>query len=340
MRPKFHWLALAFLTGGLHAQPLQTPPAPPGMSYQKVTGGIELHHLSPVEYFRGLLGMSPAERERLLANKSPEERKIILAKAAEYEALPRPIREARLRQTELRWELLDLMKLPPTARRARLMEISVLDRPMVQSALMQWDEVPPATQKALMEKQSFLRIYLRLQAASPQGQQEIIAALPAQRRQHWSQEISRWQALPETQRAELCGQFQRFCSLSLPEQKETFEALSESERREMEKALLAFNQLPDAQRAQCIASFGKFATMDPEERNEFFQNAARWQTMTPRERQLWRELVQRLPPIPPAPPGFPFGMPPLPPGMRVSDSARLGNELQPAIAAASTNELR
>jgi hypothetical protein len=336
MRPKFHWLGLVLLTATLRAQEFQPPPDPPGLHYRRVSAAIELHHLSPVEYFRGLLGMSPAERERLLVNKAPDERKIILAKVAEYEALPRDIREARLRQTELRWELLDLMKLSPDARKARLLEISVVDRPMVESGLRQWDEVPPATQKMLLEKQSFIGIYLRLQSASPKGQQEIIAALPFQRRLHWSEEIARWQALPEKQRAELCGQFQRFCSMSAPEQKETVEGLSESERREMEKALQSFNALPTAQRSQCIASFGKFATMDPEERDEFFQNAARWQAMTPRERQLWRELVQRLPPMPPMPPGFPLRMPPFPPG----DQTKWPANAQPTFVAASTNDLR
>ncbi|HZM02429.1 MAG TPA: DUF3106 domain-containing protein [Candidatus Saccharimonadales bacterium] len=326
-----HWLGTVLLTGGLQAQQSQLPPAPPALRYQMITQGIQLRHLSPVEYFRGLLGMSAEERERALAHKSPEERSVILAKVKEYEALPADIREARLRQTELRWELSDLMKLPAAARTARLKEISVLDLPMVQSRLRQWDEVPAPVQKELLEKQGFISIYLRLQGASREGQEEILAALPAQRRLHWSEELDRWQALPEKQRAELCGQFQRFCSMSGPEQRETVETLSESERQEMEKALQAFRQLPPAQRAQCIASFGKFATMAPEARNQFFENAARWDGMTARERQLWRELVQKLPlmtSMPPMPPGFPLSLPPFPPGMR------------PALAAASTNGWR
>jgi hypothetical protein len=330
-RHKFHWMGALLLTVGAQAQEAQLPPAPPPLRYQQVADGVQLRHLSPVEYFRGLLGMSPDERARVLANKSPEDRKLILAKVKEYEALPRDIREARLRQTELRWELLELMKLSPSARAARLREISVLDLPMIQSQLRQWDEVPADAQKALLEKEGFLSVYLRLQAASPEGQAEIIASLPAPRRVHWAGELERWQALPEARRAELCGQFQRFCSLSVPQQQQTVEALSESERQEMEKALRAFNQMPPQQRAICIASFGKFATMAPEERNQFFQNAARWESMSSRERQLWRELVHNLPPMPsmpPMPPDFPLHYPPFPPGA------------QPGLAAASTNQWR
>jgi hypothetical protein len=58
--------------------------------------------------------------------------------------------------------------------------------------------------------------------------------------------------------------------------------------------------------------------MTSDEQNEFLRNAAQWQEMTPQERRLWRDLVQRLPPMPPMPPGFrrasPGGLPPMPPG--------------------------
>ena len=64
--------------------------------------------------------------------------------------------------------------------------------------------------------------------------------------------------------------------------------------------------------------------MAPEERAEFLKNAARWDAMTADERQLWREMVHTLPPmppppsevlrnLPPMPPGFPGGFPPMPP---------------------------
>ena len=266
-----------------------------------------MHHLSPVEYFRGLLGMSPADRERALAGKSPAARKVILAKLQEYEAMPQPIREARLCQTELHWELSDLMKLAPGIRTNRLKEVSPLYRPMLEGLLRQWDAVPAATQKALMEKQSFISVYLRVQGSPAAVQQEILDKLPPERRARWAQEMDRWQGLPERERADLCAQFQRFCSMSGAEQRETVGPLSDAERQEMEKALQAFDQMPPAQRTQCINSFQKFATMPPDERSQFLKNAARWEAMTLHERQLWRELVHALPPTPP---NFPHKVPP------------------------------
>jgi hypothetical protein len=320
------------------------PPLPSAPQYQNVTSGVQLRHLSPVEYFRGLLGMSPDERERALANKSPVERTNLLAKLREYEALPREIREARLCQTELHWELSRLMKLAPRDRTNRLREVSPLYLPMVKNLLRQWDKVPADLQKTLLEKQSFIGTYLSMQGASAAARQEILDRLPPERRAHWAEEMDRWQALPEQQRAELCAQFQRFCSMSGQEQKETVNALSDAERREMEEALQAFRRLPPAQRTQCINSFRKFATLAPGERIQFLKNAARWDVMTSRERQLWRELVRTLPPLPPLPPdmpplpplppGFEQGTPPLPPDMPPLPP----NVTTPVVIARSTNE--
>jgi hypothetical protein len=300
---------------GAHAIETNSPPLPPLPRYENVAPGVQLHHLSPVEYFRGLLGMTPDERERALANKSPADRHLILAKLREYDAMPRGIREARLCQTELHWELSGLMRLGPRERAIRLEEVSPLYRPMVEGLLQEWDKVPANTQKALLERQNFIGIYLRMQGATAAARQDILDKLPPPRRAHWTEEMGRWQALPEKQRAELCAQFERFCSLTGPEQKETTDVLSDAERREMEESLRAFDRLPPDQRMQCINSFRKFATMTPGERNQFLENAARWDAMTSHERQLWRELVHSLPPMPPLPPGYPSELPPMPSGL-------------------------
>jgi hypothetical protein len=343
-RTGFHWSGLVvwstLLAAALQAAETNLPPSPSAPQYRNVTTGGQLHHLSPVAYFRGLLGMRPGDRERELANKSPADRTILLAKLREYATLPPGIREARLCQTELHWELSGLMKLAPRDRTNRLEEVSPLYRPMVEDLLRQWDKVPAEMQKTLLEKQSFIGIYLRMQDGSVAAQREILDKLSPERRAHWAEEMDHWQALPEKQRAELCAQFQRFCSLSGQEQKETVDALSDAERQEMATALRSFDLLPPAQRTQCIGSFRKFATMAPVERNQFLKNAARWDAMTSHERQLWRELVQTLPATPPVPPGFPSGLPPMPPGFQEGMRAMPPmppNVTSPVIIARSPN---
>jgi len=122
--------------------------------------------------------------------------------------------------------------------------------------------------------------------------------------------------LPESRREELRQAFRQFFYLSVEEQKETIQALSGTEQRQMEEALRSYANLPPALQRQCVESFRKFAAMSEEERNEFLQNAAKWEAMTARERQLWRALVNRLPPMPPD-----WQTPPMPPR---TASGRLG----------------
>ena len=60
--------------------PAPGPPAPPSPHwYQCVAHGVTVTNLTPVAYFRGLLGMTPEERDTVLVDKSAEERDRILA---------------------------------------------------------------------------------------------------------------------------------------------------------------------------------------------------------------------------------------------------------------------
>ena len=73
-----HWSGLAAVGALLAAARRRwkpTCPRPrPRRAIKTSRRCVQLRHLSPVEYFRGLLGMSPGERERALANKSPADR--------------------------------------------------------------------------------------------------------------------------------------------------------------------------------------------------------------------------------------------------------------------------
>ncbi len=294
-------------------------------SYQTVSPSITLRHISPVAYFRGILGMTPAQRRSALSVKPVEEREAILEKVREYEAMSREVREERLRQTELHWRLITLMRLQPSERDPHLREVSPLYQPMVLEQLRQWDELPEATRKALLDNEKFIRTYVQWQVRSPADQEEIMRKLPAPRRAYFANELKRWQALPEDQRTELCAQFRRFFVMSGEEQTSTISTLSEAERRQIGLTLQAFKQLPPVQRQRCIDSFDKFAAMAPTERAQFLQNAAKWEAMSAHERQLWRTLVEELPPTPPAPPDMPpmpLGFPLAPPFTARRDMGR------------------
>jgi hypothetical protein len=318
MRKTAFHLASFLLMGAALAAPGQSartnslgPPTPPHW-YQSVANGVTLHYLTPVAYFRGLLGMTPAERQRVLADKSSHEQEQVLAKVREYQGLPREVREERLRQTELHWYLLVLLRLDPEQRKARLKEISPLYQPMILQPLAQWDQLPGDVRQALLEKESFLRTYVDWQGHPPSAQEDVLGRLPAEQRARWTQELNRWQGLPESRREELCGAFRRFFCLTAGQRKETVQELSDAERRQMEQALQSYASLPQAQQQVCVDSFSKFAAMSEEERNQFLQNAAKWEAMDAHERQLWRTLVNRLPPVPPG--FYKSNLPPMPPG--------------------------
>ncbi len=184
-------LGAALAAAGQGARTNAFGPPPPPHWYQSVANGVTLRYLTPVAYFRGLLGMTPAERDRVLAGKSEAERTQVLAKVREYEALPRDMREERLRQTELHWYLLVLLRLDPAQRQTRLKEISPLYQPMILAQLAQWDRLPAEMRKALLEKEAFLRDYVLWQGHSPAARQNILGRLPADQRARWMEELNR-----------------------------------------------------------------------------------------------------------------------------------------------------
>jgi hypothetical protein len=255
------------------------PPLPPSVEYKVVAPGVTLHQASPVLYFRGILGMSPAERERALANKSADYKKSLLAKVEEYRALPEGIREARLRQTQLRWELTTLTNLPPAERPAFIKEAAPEDRRLLED-------------------------FDRWQALSAAGKKELVDKLSPDRHRDLTRALAQWESVPETERQQRSAQFSQFFDLDQTQQQKALTTFTEAERQTMETALKRFAALPEAQRKICIQSFQEFASMDAAERDEFLKNAACWEAMTAGERSLWRSLVQTFPIMPPAPPGF------------------------------------
>jgi hypothetical protein len=293
------------------------PPSPPPVpSYRQVKPGVTLHELSPVVYFRSILGMTPAERTKALASKPADYQKAVFGKVAEYQALPPDIREARLHETQLRWDLTTLMSLAPSARPALLKDLTASDRALLTERLSQWDRLSPEWQKAFLEKESFVDFYLRWAASTPAEQEASLSNLPAARRAELTNELARWQSVPAEDRQRLCDEFHQFFAQNAQQQNQALTVFTEAERKAMQSALARFDGMTPAQRQACVESFQKFATMTVEERNQFLRNADRWEAMTADERSVWTALVQRFPIQPPLPPGFGnLRMPPMPPGI-------------------------
>ena len=259
---------------------------------------------SPVDYFRELLAMVPGDLERALAQKPEEHRRFLLAKLGEFQALKPEQRELRLRLLSLRWHLLPLMKTGPGDRAARLATISVADRPLIEKRLQQWDQLSPELQKEFLENENAVHYLLRLESIPAEQRRAILNDFPAEGRQKMEQELATWQSLPRENRERMWKSFQAFFELDPREMQKTLGILPGDEREGTERSLAAFRELSGDERERCIGAFRQFANMSPEERSEFLKNAERWQKMSPNEQRLWRELVHKLPPTPPLPPGF------------------------------------
>src|SRR5262249_1164386 len=184
----------------------------------------------------------------------------------------------------------------------------------------QWDALEPGTQKEVLENQWTVRYFLQLQSAPSSQREQILGELSEAQRRKLDQQLAAWSALPADKRQQMCDRFQQFFELPQKEKKRTLDALSEVERREMEKTLEAFEKLPPEQRRLCVSSFGRFTGRKLEEGGQFLKNAERWKEMTAAEREIWRNLVVKLPPLPPG-----FGQPPLPPGLQ-----RFGSQTPPS----------
>jgi hypothetical protein len=289
---------LALVLGGaltLSAQPAGPVPQPSAV----VTNAAIPIAKSPVELFRRLLAMTPEQRERALADRSPENRQGILRKIQQYEKMNAGDRELKLRVTELRWYLPPLLRLPREERAATLATISEPVRKLVQERLLQWDLLPPPLQSEVLDHQSTLGYFAGQNYGPATNSFLVKPPLPPGAQE----ELTRLRRLTQPQHEEVIASFQKFYDFTAGEKQNFLDALSAEQRAHVEKAMQLLAQLPREQRALSLVAVSKLASMSDAEQQEFMHNAERWRELTPEERQIWRQLASRLPPLPPLPPG-------------------------------------
>lgn len=280
---------------------------------------------SPVTFFRGLLTMNDAQREQALTNRPPEVRERLLAKVHEYLSLPPLPREFRLRMTELRWWLEPLMRAAPAQRSSAITNVPPRLRRLVSDRLEQWDLLPPATQKQLLANELALDYFAQV-PEPPTPQVRTFGNLTPTQLTVLKPDLERWEAMSTGERRKLFEHLKRFFELPSEERDKALNTLSRAEREQMENTLDAFEKLPQRDRGQCLRAFAEFAGMSAIERQRFLQSAERWSAMSSSERQAWRDIVNKLPEMPPLPPDFyDLQPPPLPPGLETPAPAAMTN---------------
>ena len=289
-----------------------------GPATTNAAGGVQFPPLPKpqVTYFRELLALGPGELERELATIAEPARGRLRAKLQEYTALAADEREARLRATELRSYLAPLLRMPPSIRRVQVALIPDKYRTMVEEGLKLWDALTPEIQREAQASEWTIRYILQNQFASAFPKASMMNKPPLPQREKLEEQLASWLALPPEQRKRMCYRFQQFFELSPREKEKILGAFPEAERGEMDKTLQAFEKLAPDQRVLCVSAFSKFADMTPENRAQFLKNAERWKETPPDDRQTWRSIVTKLPPLPPV-----LAKPSLPPGFQEQESA-------------------
>jgi hypothetical protein len=268
---------------------------------------------SPIDFFRQLITAKPEEREKLLMRKapdSPELRKKLEEHALRYQnELSAEERELRLRNMELRYHLTSLLHTAPSNRMERLKLVPDRDRPLVEYRLKQWDGYSAEQQAKVLSDERLTREIIGAGIPRTPLNHASLTGQASNQAVRIEKAIIPWQLLPDSRR----DQVQKFFELTDAEiAREKLQTLqfSQEERQLMEQTLAQFKQFQPAQRSACVKNFSKLASLSPAERREFLVNAGEWQKMKPEDREAWRKLVSKVPPLPPLPQRY--RLPPLP----------------------------
>ncbi|WCJ60353.1 DUF3106 domain-containing protein [Fontisphaera persica] len=290
------WLAVG-MAGVLWAA---TPPAP------TVDGRPPLPPLGapPMQAFRELLNTNAAGRQAFLSKKSPEQRQLFEQKLAEYEGLSPAQRELRLTLTDLRHYLMLFLNLPESWRETYLAQLPERYRPLVVERLKIWDRLDEATRKELLQNEDLLAYLVRLENAPPVPQGLFLYSLPGERRLAIEAALKTWNQTPPHRQQAMLQRFKHFFHLSESEQRQVLEALPPQERQTPERFLAALFRLPASQREKYAEAVNRFLSLSPAEQEQFLRNAMTWKSLTPEQREIVRDMVNKIPPLPPLPPGL------------------------------------
>ena len=270
---------------------------------------------SPIDFFRQLILAKPEEREKLLAAKQPDLRPFLENHALLYQALSAEERELRLRNMELRYHLTALLHTAPSNRTERLKIVPDRDRPLVENRLKYWDGYSAEQQAEVLKNERLTREIIGAGVPRIPPNPASLTGQASNQVIRIEQQLVNWQLLPDARRDQIQRRFFELTDAEIAREKLHTLRLSEEERQLMEQTLARFKQLQPSQRSACVTNFSRLASLSPAERREFLVNAGEWQKMKPEDREAWRKLVSKVPPLPPLP--HSYRRPPLPPGLRL-----------------------
>lgn len=285
------------------SRPLPPAPPPPLPARAQAT----------IETLRQLLAMTAEGREAFLATRTPKQQAVIRRELSILDALDTTARERRLHLLAMRVIMDPLLTLAPEAREAAVASLPADQRTFVEEQLRAWDALTPAQRDQMLATHGGWMPLPSGQAPSPKPPRVEPPAPPSPEfRSRLERDLNRWTTLDERAQTNAARALLRLFDLPPREQQAVLARLAADRRQAVQRMLAAFSELSEDARGRAVAAYWRFASMRAEERSRFWQNAERWDSLSPEERRAWRALTAHLPPLPPGLGPSP-AMPPSPP---------------------------
>jgi hypothetical protein len=187
-----------------------------------------------------------------------------------------------------------------TNRAAYLAALPADKRKLVEDRLRTWDILPPPLRDDVLANEKAVRFLT--QVRSGEKAEELMRGMSSEQRTELQQRVDDYNKLPESRREITARNVEKFFGLEAEQRSETLSSLTDRERTVVTNAVARLSILPPTKRELAVEGLRKFKALSPAEQQEFMRTATRWQNMTEKERELWRQLT-RPPMPPPMPPG-------------------------------------
>jgi len=275
---------------------------------------------SPISHIRNLLAAAPEQRKDLLDQHTPTTRAFWERKVTEYAAMDEDERDRRLRDAQLHWYLMLILRTPSDQREVKLLELPETERGLISDRVREWEDLPNDLQMDIMTHLPALKYVGQLASLSPGDREKALAE--AKKNGTGAEYLSvGWSTLDVERRRAMFLGYQKFFTLEQRRQEKVLAKIPMPQRQTLQSRLEQLENLSPDVRQKCLDALQKYAHMTPEERILFRATAERWKQMEPAEHDVWRKVVTRIPPIPSVrvrtlPPipgsGNDDGLPPLP----------------------------
>jgi hypothetical protein len=253
---------------------------------------------SPIRHLHNLLDASQEKRRQMLDQHAPTARAFWERKLGEYSSMDPTERDQKLREAQLHWYLLLILRTPAEDRDTKLLQIPQADRGLIHNRIKDWSALPESMQVDIMTHLPVLRYFGRLVTLSAQARKEAMeASLKAGSRPDIAS--SDWGQLDPSRRKSMFLAYQKFFTLAEEKRKRVLARIPMPQRLSVQSRLEQLENLSPEAKKQCLEALAKYAQMTPNERILFKANAERWKSMPASEHAVWKNVVKRVPPLPP-----------------------------------------